>query len=769
MSYRIFKTTLSAAVTETERTKSLGFVVDVWQRRVQFLALRISPSLNLVKNLKGRLMLALTLIALLSIVGFGLAAYMSERGALTEDLRADLTSAADSRKSQIIDWLNGCRADVKMLAINKSNRGNLSKLIGLEEALLPNQAQDRALPTDSRTLRMMTAMLTDNLLSLQQSRIGYDRIVIADRTGRIRITTDAKLLGQSVANDPAFRGAVNARQGAYIQDIHPDPKGHSGQYWMEFGYIINRDFSTNSTDPANTIGVVLITVNLNETLFPLLRSWRMGKSGAILLYNAQHNATIAIRPQSVTPTDSAIFAINHSASSQSDDGAYEATLETLDSQGTPIVAAYRRIVEAKSPNINWQFVVKMDLGEIYAPLYSLLAQVAWIAIMVLCITILASVLIARTLSRPLAELVRATQSVTSGNLKTKIDFTRDDEIGQLAKAFQEMIGAVDQRQRELEDANVAVHHVALENARLAFQLKSLNVALETKIMQRTHDLATANQRLQQLDAMKSAFLLNVSHELRNPVTSLKFNLDLLERELIRTNAQSLKSQRYIITLTKDLDLLARIIEDTLNMLYLEREKDNIILRTIDLNRVVETTLADYKPQLDAAALKLTYAPTSNLSLVKADSTWLAQMLTYLLNNAILYNTPGGHIHISTHFDGQGQVGFQIEDTGMGISAEEVEHIFERFYRGAMVNEMAIPGTGLGLSIVKEIVHLHRGQIEVESRLHQGSTFRVWLPVDESERRDARLFSDHNLVNGSIANQHMVFQKWPKSDAVPSEF
>ncbi|MCX6043636.1 MAG: HAMP domain-containing sensor histidine kinase, partial [Chloroflexi bacterium] len=506
-------------------------------------------------------------------------------------------------------------------------------------------------------------------------------------------------------------------------------------------------------------------INVNETLFPLLRSWHMGNTGEIFLHNVQNDITFAVGPQQSYLADSSIFTAIESASAQFIDDDSESTLETVDDKGTPILAAYGHIAREEGPRLDWKFVVKKDLREIYAPLYELLTHIALIAIALLGVTTLASVLIARTLSQPLAELVRVMQSVALGNLKTKIDFTRNDEIGQLAKAFQEMIRALDKHQLELEDANAIVRNVAKKNARLVLQLEALNADLEVKIEQRTRDLGQANQRLQKLDDMKSAFLLNVSHELRNPVTSIKFNLDLLQRELIRTDAQSLKSARYMTTLTKHVDLLAHIIEDMLSLLRLEREKDNVTFSSIDLNQIIETTLADYHPRIDAAALKLTYLPTANLPRVHAEPTWLAQMFVYLLNNAILYNTPAGHIRVSTHYNGQGQIGLQIEDTGIGIAAEELEHIFERFYRGALVNESAISGTGLGLSIVKEIVHLHHGQIEVESQLNQGSLFCIWLPIDKSERR----LPDHNLLSSSPPNGRPVFRKWRKDNALQLEF
>lgn len=250
-----------------------------------------------------------------------------------------------------------------------------------------------------------------------------------------------------------------------------------------------------------------------------------------------------------------------------------------------------------------------------------------------------------------------------------------------------------------------------------------------KTRDRTRDLAEANVQLKKLDLVKSAFLLNVSHELRNPVTSLKFNLDLLQRELVRTNNISGKGERYMATLTKHLDLLARIIEDMLNLLHLEQEGNSLERTLVDLDVVVRATLLDYQARIDASNLTLIYTPTLPLPRIKADPARLAQMLACVLNNAIVYNRPAGQIRLSIQAHAPGLVGIQVEDTGIGISSEDIDHIFDRFYRGMIVNESAIPGTGLGLSIVKEIVNLHGGQIEVKSQLGKGTILQIWLPTD----------------------------------------
>jgi len=112
--------------------------------------------------------------------------------------------------------------------------------------------------------------------------------------------------------------------------------------------------------------------------------------------------------------------------------------------------------------------------------------------------------------------------------------------------------------------------------------------------------------------------------------------------------------------------------------------------------------------------------------VRGERNQLARVITNLLSNSVRY-TFEGEVRVCTQRV-NGRVGLCVNDTGIGISPEDRDHLFERFYRGQQVRQSKIHGTGLGLAIVKEIVDLHEGEIEVFSELGKGSTFNIWLPV-----------------------------------------
>jgi len=146
----------------------------------------------------------------------------------------------------------------------------------------------------------------------------------------------------------------------------------------------------------------------------------------------------------------------------------------------------------------------------------------------------------------------------------------------------------------------------------------------------------------------------------------------------------------------------------------------------DLNEIVEQVVTVHLPLAEAENLDLHFAPQENLPFIYGERNQIAQVVTNLIANALNY-TQIGKIQVYTYASEQGDVYLQVEDTGMGIEAEDLPHIFERFYRGEQQGDSNMPGTGLGLGIVREIVNLHQGEIEVESKVGEGSTFKVIFP------------------------------------------
>lgn len=278
-----------------------------------------------------------------------------------------------------------------------------------------------------------------------------------------------------------------------------------------------------------------------------------------------------------------------------------------------------------------------------------------------------------------------------------------------------------------EDAQITqalAQHAAqvIEKARLFDDLQRHAERLEERVAERTRDLAAANERLKELDRLKSKFVSDVSHELRTPITNIKLYLHLLARD------SAANWPAHLSVLDEESDRLARLIEDILNLSRLDMARDKMELVPVDLNQIVEQAVAAQQPRAEATGLALNFEPAKALPSVWGAPHQLAQVVANLVTNAINY-TPDGHVRVRTGLAPEdGKACLEVEDTGMGIDFEDMPHLFERFYRGKRVGSSNIPGTGLGLAIVKEIVDLHRGEIQVESQPDEGTTFKICLPL-----------------------------------------
>ncbi len=257
---------------------------------------------------------------------------------------------------------------------------------------------------------------------------------------------------------------------------------------------------------------------------------------------------------------------------------------------------------------------------------------------------------------------------------------------------------------------------------IALYRTGVRETLEQRVAERTRELAEANARLTELDQLKSKFIADVSHELRTPAANLKMYLKLL------TDGKPEKRDQYLITLKEQATRLTDLIEDILDLSRLENEERSIVAESIDLNALTQDIVISQQANAESKGLSLQFEPASDLPRVYGHPNRLVQVVTNLVNNAINY-TQDGEVQLHTYYDElHSAVGLVVQDTGLGIAAEDLPHIFQRFYRGQHVGQSNLPGTGLGLGIVKEIVAQHGGAIEVESQIGQGSTFRVWLPL-----------------------------------------
>lgn len=221
-----------------------------------------------------------------------------------------------------------------------------------------------------------------------------------------------------------------------------------------------------------------------------------------------------------------------------------------------------------------------------------------------------------------------------------------------------------------------------------------------------------------LDTLKARFIADAAHDLRNPVTSLKMRLFILEQTPERLT-EHLRIMRRVI------DGLDALVNDLLMLSQLELGVLATELVRLDLNEVVRRIVETQEPLANGKGVTLSFEPATLPVYVMGDARQIDRLVINLVVNAISYTPTGGSVQLSAT-QNTSQVILTVSDTGIGISPQSLPHIFERFYRGGEAKR-TVEGTGLGLAIVKEIADKHGGRVEVESKPGEGSTFRVRLP------------------------------------------
>jgi PAS domain S-box-containing protein len=231
--------------------------------------------------------------------------------------------------------------------------------------------------------------------------------------------------------------------------------------------------------------------------------------------------------------------------------------------------------------------------------------------------------------------------------------------------------------------------------------------------------------LKEVARLKDEFISNVSHELRTPIANLKLYQNLLQR------GNPEKRQAYLEVIAHETARLEQLVTDLLDLSRLDRGAIALAPELLNLNGLAADVVNRFlrRAAERRVALELIQAP--DLPAAWMDLHQMTQVLTNLVINALNYTPPGGQVTVETaqeQREGRAGIRFTVHDTGIGIAPADQERIFERFFRAQAARDTSVPGTGLGLAIAQEIVKLHSGQIEIQSALGQGSTFKVWLPI-----------------------------------------
>ncbi|MCM3122038.1 MULTISPECIES: ATP-binding protein [unclassified Mesobacillus] len=274
------------------------------------------------------------------------------------------------------------------------------------------------------------------------------------------------------------------------------------------------------------------------------------------------------------------------------------------------------------------------------------------------------------LTRPLAAMKQAAEKVSDGDYSARVDIQSNDEIGELAKAFNHM-----------------------------------------------------SESVQKEDEKKREFLADVSHELRTPISYIKGYSEALEAGIIKNPEER---NKYLKLINRESGRMVKIVEDLLDLSRLDAGEYNLVKRPFSLAQLIDDFIIKYEPAMNEKNISLSLDLDPDI-IINGDEGRLEQIFQNIIDNSIRYTEKDGMISIRLNKHSFG-CKVEIQDTGIGIPAEDIAKLTDRFYRVNKARSRADGGTGLGLAIVDKLVKLHDGKMEIASELGKGTTIKLYFPV-----------------------------------------
>jgi two-component system sensor histidine kinase BarA len=343
--------------------------------------------------------------------------------------------------------------------------------------------------------------------------------------------------------------------------------------------------------------------------------------------------------------------------------------------------------------------VGLSTSRLQHVLRTLFCQAAVITISVIATGLLIAVLLAKRITTPLHELTQAATHLSAGETVTPVAWRTSDEIGTLTGVFNAMAMTLQAREHELRE---------------------LTHTLENRIEARTQELVAANAKLQELDRRKSFFVSTASHELRTPLTSMKVHLANVRDGI--DGAVTDDQRRSLARVEANLTRLQGLIDELLDLSTIEMGQTSLRLEPVALGNVIAKAVEDLHPLASERRVRIVITlPSSDLPIMYADPNKLHQIILNLLHNAIKFSPPHSTVNIEITSLRNREIQISVRDVGPGLTPEEIEKVFQPFYRAAATPKQA-KGAGLGLTIAKLLVELHHSRLQVETTPGEGSCF-----------------------------------------------
>ncbi|MGK7872194.1 MAG: ATP-binding protein [Xenococcaceae cyanobacterium] len=627
------------------------------------------------------------------------------------------TTFSQARKSLKLSVFNQLHlaASLKENELNRwvlDQRQNLLSLSQLPEI----STQTKVLLTRKKSeseYQSAYARLKESLKSFLDQQFGIKEIFICTRGGRILLSTNPKQIGKyqplvhysEVTQDPTH---------TFVSNFYRSPDTGKPTITLATPLL------NNTNKP---IGMLAVNLNLDRIDSIVAERTGLGKSGKTYLVGnlgsslSNYNVFVSAERFGSEEFPDRIESKGITEAMRGNDG--QGLYKNY--KGIPVIGVYRWLAEQ-----DVALLVEMNQKEAFKPARKLAESILVIGVTLAGVLAVGMLLLARQIARPIIAITRTATQVAAGNLTSTAPVLTENEIGILARAFNQMTE----------------------------ELRVLYMVLEEKVEERTAALRQANEKLrveiterkraeeaaEVANRAKSQFLANMSHELRTPLNAILGFTELL----LRGRSLNTEQQEHLEIISRSGEHLLGLINDVMEMSKIEAGGTTLNENSFDLYSLLNNLKQMLQLRAEAKGLQLTFEQTPNVpQYVQGDERKLRQVLINLLGNAIKFTEAGTvtlrvrvensevRSHKSEKNLSEFKIAFEVEDTGEGIALNELDKIFEPFVQGE-AGQKSEQGTGLGLAISRQFVQLMGGDITVSSTLDRGTIFKFDIQIRLAE-------------------------------------